>query len=219
MVMRSGLAWVEAPEEGERSDVVTMLYGNHRRAVPDTAAWAADRPLADPPGSRFLYSSGTSAVVSGIVRDLVGPGPDYERWLRQRLFDPLGMASATPKFDEAGTWMASSFCFCTARDFARFGELYLGGGEWQGSRLLSEGWVATAAEETGRDDDGRIHSSHWWVFGDNPWGAYFCSGYLGQYVVVVPPLDLVVVRLGETPPTERGQVAAVLGELISSFEG
>lgn len=218
MTMRSGLAWVEAPAEGQRSDVVDMFYGNGRRPFDDTAAWAAARPLAAEPGSRFLYSSGNSAIVSGIVRDLVGSGPDYERWLRDRLFDPLGMTSATPKFDPSGAWMASSFCYCTARDFARFGELYLADGLWDGTRLLSEDWVATARTETGRDDEGRIHTAHWWRFGDNPWGAHHCSGYLGQYVVVVPPLDLVVVRLGDSPPSDRGQVAEALRSLIVGFE-
>jgi len=58
---------------------------------------------------------------------------------------------------------------------------------------------------------------HWWLFGDNPWGAYYASGFLGQFVIVVPPLQLVVVRTGETPFDERDRVASLLTELIDSY--
>ncbi|MCB1262822.1 MAG: hypothetical protein KDB33_20850, partial [Acidimicrobiales bacterium] len=77
------------------------------------------------PGAHFQYASACSAILAGILRDTVGAGADGAAWLRTNLFDPVGMDSATPRFDEAGTWLASSFCFCTARDFARFGQLYL----------------------------------------------------------------------------------------------
>jgi len=219
LTMRSGLAWIEEPIDGRLPDVVTMLYGNDRRPVPDTAAFAADRPLAHEPGSVTHYSSGTSAIVSGIVRDVVGPGEPYRQWLRERLFDPVGMTSATPRFDAAGTWMASSFCFCTARDFARFGQLYLDGGVTSnGMRILDAAWTDTAAIETGREPDGMVHTMHWWRFGENAWGAFYASGYEGQYIVVVPELDLVVVRLGQTPTEQRAHVRDALTELIASFE-
>jgi CubicO group peptidase (beta-lactamase class C family) len=100
-----------------------MLYGNERGPQPDTALWAADRPLAHAPGRVMQYSSGVSNIVSAIVRDAVGRPDHYEPWLRSRLFDPLGMTSPSLRFDRAGTWLASSYCFCTARDFVRFGQL------------------------------------------------------------------------------------------------
>ena len=70
-----------------------------------------------------------------------GPGEDYARFLHGRLFGPIGMASADPEFDEAGTWVASSYVRATARDYARFGLLYLRDGMWDGVRLLPAGWV------------------------------------------------------------------------------
>lgn len=220
MTMQSGLTWCEAPVHGVPAlpDSYLMVYGNDGGPQEDTAAWAADRPLAIPPGTALNYSSGNSAIVSTIVRDLVGTGPAYRSWLHERLFDPLGMASATPRFDSAGSWMASSFCFCSARDFARFGQLYLDGGMVGDRRLLTEDWVATAGRPTGGDGTGAVHTMHWWRFGDNPWGAFHASGYLGQYVVVVPPLDLVVVRLGETPTASRDHVLEALTELIRTFD-
>src|SRR5690606_17564775 len=152
-------------------------------AQPDVAAFAAAKPLVEPPGTRLNYSSGTSNIVSSIVADVVGRGAAYEAWLRARRCDPPGMSSATPTSDEAGTWIASSYCFCTARDFASFGQLYLDDGVRDGVRLLSSEWVATARTETGRDEQGRIHTAHWWRFQGSADDAFHCSGYEGQYVV------------------------------------
>ena len=219
LTMQSGLDWCEAPIQGRRSDVVDMFYGNGRRPFPDTALWAADRHLADPPGTRLNYSSANSVIVSAIVRELVGAGDAYAAWLQRMLFDPLGIAAPRLRFDDAGTWLASSYCSCTARDFERFGRLYLQDGMWEAERLIAAEWVATAAAETGRDEEGRVHTMHWWRFGDNPWGAYYASGFLGQYVVVVPAFELVVVRIGETPLDQRDRVAATLTDLVAFFEG
>jgi CubicO group peptidase (beta-lactamase class C family) len=135
--MRDGLDFLEDYEDAETSDVLQMLFG---RGNKDMAAFAADRPLAAAPGTRFSYSSGTSNVISGIVAREVGPGEDYRRFLEDRLFGPLGMASATVTLDDAGTWVAASYAHATARDFARFGLLYLRDGTWEDRRLLA-GWV------------------------------------------------------------------------------
>ena len=169
LVMQSGLDWCEAPAEGRRSDVVDMFYGNGRRPFPDTATWAADRPLAEPPGTRLDYSSANSVIVSAVVRDLVGAGDAYADWLGRALLDRVGMGTPRLRFDDAGTWLASSYCSCTARAYERFGRLYLHGGMWGGARLLPAEWVATAATETGRDEGGRVHTMHWWRFGDDAW--------------------------------------------------
>ena len=104
--MRDGLDFVEEYDDPETSDVLQMLFG---RGNEDMAAFAADRPLAAPPGTRFNYSSGTSNVISGIVARTVGPGEDTAEFLARRLFDPLGMTSATVTLDDAGTWVAASY--------------------------------------------------------------------------------------------------------------
>jgi len=228
LTMRSGLQWVEDPSESSdgRCDSVEMAYGDRRadgHPVPlaDTAAFAAERPLAVEPGQRFQYSGACSALLARLVRDAVG-AEAQPAWLRDQLFGPLGMASARCRFDRAGTWIAASFCHCTARDFASFGRLYLDRGTRDGVGILPADWVATAAEPTGSDTRGRVHTMHWWRFGgvdDNPWGAWFASGYLGQYLVVLPALDAVVVRLGETPTASRGTVDGLLAELAAGLDG
>jgi CubicO group peptidase (beta-lactamase class C family) len=107
------------------------------------------------------------------------------------------MRSADPRFDQAGTWIASSYVWATARDMARFGYLYLRGGEWDGRRLLPEGWVDHGRRARSRDADGRFYGAHWWVVGDDL-GTFWANGYEGQSILVCPGLDLVVVRLGKS---------------------
>ena len=131
------------------------------------------------------YSSGTTNIVARIAGDVVGGGADSMRtFLQDRLFGPLGMASASPRFDDAGTFIGSSFLYATAQDFARFGYLYLRDGTWDGARLLPEGWVdharapvpVPATEEFG-------YGAHWWLWREYP-GAFAAHGYEGQYVIV-----------------------------------
>jgi CubicO group peptidase (beta-lactamase class C family) len=217
--MRPGLQWNEVYSlEDESSDVVDMLFGRDLSHQPDVAAFAASKALAREPGSAFVYSSGTSNIVSGIVRDEVGAGDAYLAFLRERLFGPLGMASADPKLDDVGTWIASSYCFCTARDFASFGRLYLEGGVRDGRRLLPADWVRTAFDTISADADGDRHSMHWWqMFADRFPGSANCAGYDGQLIVVVPDLDLVAVRLGQTTAQDKGPLRTLVADVIGSF--
>jgi CubicO group peptidase (beta-lactamase class C family) len=213
--MSSGLAFIEDYEPGHPSDVVAMLYGPGRD---DVAHFAADQPLAHPPGGFWSYASGTTNIVSrALSRALDAYGPDFETFMRARLFEPLGMASATPKFDAAGTFVGSSFCFCTARDFARFGLLHLRDGVWEGRRLLPEGWVDYARTPTWQqpNDDGP-YGAHWWLGMAGP-GSFSANGYEGQYTAVVPDLDMVIVRHGKTPLDRKPAAKAWVGALAQMF--
>jgi CubicO group peptidase (beta-lactamase class C family) len=212
--MRDGLDFAEDYEDAPASDVIEMLFG---RGQHDVAAFAADRRLAAPPGTRFNYSSGTSNIVSGIVARTVGPAAAYEQFLRERLFDPIGAASARATFDAAGTWVASSYVHATARDFARFGLLYLRDGVWDGRRLLPDGWVdhgrlARSVDPT----DGSLYGAHWWVVGDDH-GSFWASGYEGQSILVCPALDLIVVRLGRTPEALTDPLREWRSDVVDAF--
>jgi CubicO group peptidase (beta-lactamase class C family) len=214
--MRDGLDFLEEYEDPERSDVLQMLFGSGQG---DMAAYAADRPLAVPPGTRFNYSSGTSNIVSGIVARTLGPGEPYRRFLADRLFGPLGMTSATTTFDDAGTWVAASYVYATARDYARFGLLYLRDGVWDGIRLLPEGWVDHGRRPRSVDpDDGDWYGSHWWTR-DNPFGTFWASGHEGQYIDVCPDLDLVLVRMGRTDADHSEELKAWRTRVIGAFAG
>ncbi|MFN3219752.1 MAG: serine hydrolase domain-containing protein [Acidimicrobiales bacterium] len=199
LAMRPGLAFVEDYVDDTVSDCIDMLFGS---GAADMGAYAAAKPLVAEPDTVFNYSSGTTNVVCRIVADLVGRGPAMESWMRAVLFDPLAMASAAPKFDEAGVFVGSSYLYATARDFARFGALYRDDGCVGGRRILPEGWVAHGTVLRSRDDEGHGYGAHWWVW-DEPAGAFCAQGYEAQRTLVVPDRDLVVVRLGKTP-VERG---------------
>ncbi len=196
LAMQDGLAFVEVYEIGQTSHVIDMLYGEGKD---DMAAYTAALPLAHKPGTVFNYSSGTTNVLSRVVADLVGYGDDYRTYLDERLFGPLGMTSAVPTLDSRGVFVASSLLHATALDFARFGLLYLRGGEWAGSQLISRDWAATAQVPTGVDEvSGDYYSWQWWVTGDR-FGTYWASGYEGQMISVVPALDALVLRFGHSP--------------------
>jgi len=215
--MSSGLAFLEEYIPGEPSDVIEMLFG---KGKDDVAAFAAGFPLAHRPGSHFYYSSGTSNIVSRCAARATGAsGADFEAFMRRRLFDPLGMASAKPRFDAAGTFIGSSFCFATPRDFARFGLLYLRGGLWNGGRLLPQGWVDYARTPTfqqpGGDTDGP-YGAHWWLDLAGP-GTFSANGYDGQYIILCPDRDLIIVRHGATPLPLKDNLKAWLGELAGAF--
>jgi CubicO group peptidase (beta-lactamase class C family) len=190
-----------------------MLYGEGKA---DMAAYAASRPRQHDPGTVVSYASGTSNILSGAVARIVGSGDAYLDFLRQRLFEPLGMRNAHPKLDGAGTWVASSFSYDTAQDFARFGYLYLRDGVWDGTRLLPEGWVDHARGRLPGSTGEPTAGAHWWLQPGPP-GSLSAHGYDGQRTVVVPSLDLVVVRLGATPLTSEGVVDAFLTGLIEAF--
>lgn len=196
LAMRDGLAWNEAYELGEPSDVIEMLFGEGKA---DMGAFAAARHLAHRPGTVFNYSSGTTNVLSRIVADAVGRGDAYREYLDQRLFGPLGMTSAEATFDDSGVFVASSYVHATALDFAKFGLLYLRGGEWDANVVISRVWADTAQRPLSVDEEsGWLYSWQWWVSGDE-YGTYWASGYEGQQISVVPALDALIVRFGHTP--------------------
>lgn len=224
LTMSPALEWAEDYVEAGVSDVIEMLFGS---GAADMAGFAAAKPLAGKPGHLYCYSSGTSNILARCVQRVLGLEGDaagMEAHLHAALFDPIGMASAVPEFDGAGTFVASSYVYATARDFARFGLLYLRDGVWDDRRLLQEGWVDTAREPNEADPD-RKHSAHWWVEPDGL-GTFACHGYEGQRITLVPARDLVVVRLGKTPappdpppgePAPDHPVDAWIDQLVACF--
>jgi CubicO group peptidase (beta-lactamase class C family) len=213
--MSSGLAFVEDYVPDHPSDVIEMLWGSGKA---DVAHYAAAKPPRHDPGAFWSYSSGTTNIVSRcLARALNAHGPAFEAFMRRRLFEPLGMTSALPKFDPAGTFIGSSFCFCTARDFARFGTLYLRDGVWEGRRLLPAGWVDYGRTKTWQqpNDDGP-YGAHWWLDVGGP-GSFAALGFGGQFIVVVPDLDMVVVRNGDTPLALRLNPKAWIKDVVDCF--
>ncbi len=222
----SGLAWDESYEAGPfRSDVIAMLYRSGRH---DMASFAASKPLAHPPDTRWSYSSGTTLIVSGILRRALGGSEDaVGRFARTALFDRIGMRSALLESDASGTAVGSSYSFASAHDWARFGLLHLRDGVWEGERLLPSGWVDYVRTPTPAAPHGE-YGAHWWLNagaaggGDPPNRSaprdlFYASGHDGQVVAVVPSRDLVLVRLGVTPGDGRYDLDAFVAEVIACF--
>lgn len=210
--MSSGLRFLEEYEEAEQSDTIRMLFGEGKD---DVAGYAEALPLQSPPDTAWLYSSGTSNILSAILQRTLGlRGDDQLEFMRRALFERIGMSSAKPLFDARGTWIASSFNFATARDFARFGLLYLRDGVWEGERILPEGWVDYARTPTPHSQG--QYGAHFWL-AQNGSGLFSCNGFQSQYIVMDPARDLIVVRLGKSRPEQKGALLLSLRELIESF--
>ena len=215
--MRSGLSWVEDYVDSEASDVIDMLFGSGKD---DNGGYAIGQPLAAVPGAEWVYSSGTTNIVTrhlgNVLGDSDGSHANMEHFMRTRLFDAILM-QAEPKFDAAGTFVGSSYVYATARNFAKFGQLYLHDGMCDGKRILPEGWVDHArAQHVFDDETGLGYGAHWWTLPGER-NSLVASGYEGQYIMVIPDRDLVVVRLGKTVAEQRNAVVAELREVIELF--
>jgi len=217
LTMTSGLQFVEDYVDAGISHVIEMLFGAGKH---DHASYAASFPLVAPPGTVWNYSSGTSNIICRIAGDVIGGGLDgMAAYLRERLFEPIGMTSATPRFDDAGTFVGSSFVDATARDFARFGCLYLGDGRWNGRQLLPDGWVRHARTPMPAplpDDEQHGYGAHWWLWNRDP-ATLAALGYETQRTIVASDRDLVLVRLGKSEAALRPAVDGVLDEMLRCF--
>ena len=124
--------------------------------------------------------------------------------------------SATATFDDAGSWVAGSYVHATARDYARFGLLYLRDGTWDGRRILPEGWVDHGRRPRSVDpEDGDYYGSHWWTR-DGPHGTFWASGHEGQHIDICPASDLVLVRMGRTGSDRSPRVRAWRDQVIAA---
>ena len=216
--MRSGLVWIEDYVEGNESDVIDMLFGSGKE---DHATHAINKPLASAPGSEWYYSSGTTNIVARLLGNALGDknglSDKTHAFIQKRLFDAIGMSSATVQFDDAGTFVGSSFVYATARDFAKFGELYLRDGKCGTKQVLPVGWVDHARAQTVIDDEtGQGYGAHWWTQPGES-GSLIASGYEGQQIIVLPERDLVIVRLGKTVSEKRDAVRKGLYEIARMF--
>ena len=210
----SGLDWAERYEGQalQASSVLAMLYGEGRR---DMAAFVLGHPARAAPGARWAYASGDALLLAAVLEAAMAPRHGAG-WAHARLFDRLGMASAVLERDAAGTPVGSSWLHATPRDLARLGLLALADGCWRGERLLPPGWMAASTAvspplRAGSPDrgPGDVQGWGWWLnrpmpeLGQPvPWpgvpvDAFSARGHWGQLLVVIPSLELVVVRTGD----------------------
>ncbi len=197
----------------------------------DMAGFAERMPLSTAPGTVWNYNDGNYVILSQLIREAVGGhADDVMRFARQELFAPLGMRNVTLEFDASGNPEGSGAMLATARDWARFGMLYLDDGVVGGKRILPEGWVKYSASPTPNAWVG--YGAGFWTnqgnsFGANyrikhgwPRDAFMAKGTIGQYVIVIPSQRLVIVRLGISPnwPDVDG-VSQLISDVIAATGG
>jgi len=198
MRMTSGLALDETNSGFDPSSQMHLYR--------DMAAFAASAPLIASPGTRWAYSSASTQILARIIRETLGGPEQMLGFVWRELFNPLGMQHATLQFDASGTLQGSANMLASARDWARFGLLYLNDGVIGGERLLPEGWVGMSTAATLETDYGAGFftnlSQHAHALGriraGIPRDAFFAFGLLGQRMAIIPSQNMVVVRLGDS---------------------
>ena len=228
--MRSGLRHREEADPRYEADTVRMLFLDGRD---DMAAYAEAPPLEAEPGAKWEYSSATSVILAdaaaGALTDRREPALRRQAvgdYLRTRLFEPVGMRSAQPEFDAAGTLIGGSMIHANARDWAKFGEFLRNGAAVVGAQILPRGWVEFMTEPNPRNPGYGAQvwlnrpqpDGHEVLFpGQAPASLFACIGHLGQYILVSPEQRLTVVRLGKTDAEQREALRRRLAELVSLF--
>lgn len=195
----------------------------------DMATFAERAPLATAPGTVWNYHDGNFLILAHLIRDAAGGKPaDALAFARRELFAPLGMVNVTLQLDGAGTIEGSGEMLASARDWARLGQLYLNDGIAGGKRILPEGWVNYSASATpnawvgigagfwtnqGNSFGAKFRVDHGW-----PRDAFFAKGTIGQYTIVIPSEQLVIVRLGRSPnwPPEADGVFDLVRDVVAT---
>jgi CubicO group peptidase (beta-lactamase class C family) len=208
--MNSGLEWEE--NYSKICDATKMLFVEE-----DMTRSQIHKPLVGKPNNTWNYSSGTTNLLSGILRKQFKTHQDYLDFWYNSLFDKIGMNSALVENDMAGNFVGSSYGWATTRDWAKFGLLYLHKGIWNGEQLFDESWAKYVATPT-NTSNGRYGGQFWLnaggYFPDVPRDMYYASGYQGQMVAIFPSHDLVIVRMGLSEELDfNGFLSEVVGSL------
>jgi hypothetical protein len=199
----------------------------------DQSAFAAKANLRATPGSEWRYTNCNFVLLSRIIRDLAGGDANAARkFIARELFAPLGLERATLEYDSAGVPLGTIHLWASARDWARFGLLYLRDGVAEnGRRLLPEGWVDYSAKLTPPSAEEHGYGAGFWTQRGNspaareriaaglPAGSFMAAGSQGQYTIVLPSEDLVIVRIGwaYTPDADRTAIMRLVRETITAL--
>ncbi len=209
--MNSGLEWTE--DYNSISDVTKMLF-----LQKDMTKTQIDKPLIGKPNETWNYSSGTTNLLSGIIRSKFKTHQEYLNFWYSALIDKIGMNSMVIETDMSGNYVGSSYAWATARDWAKLGLLYLHNGEWNGNNIFDKDWVDYATTPT-PTSNGWYGAQIWLNAGNRypsaPKNMYSFNGYKGQNVFILPDQDLVIVRTGLT---KNADINSLLKGIITSIK-
>jgi CubicO group peptidase (beta-lactamase class C family) len=186
--MESGLSWtmIYDPPSG---DTINML------AKDDQASYAINRQIYRSPATDWYYSDGDAETFSAIIKAATGMDP--AQYAQEKLFGPIGFKVSEWLTDNKGQSMTFCCIFSTARDFARFGYLFLRDGRWGDKQVVPEQWVKQSTQANQWEN--QAYGYFWWLFDypDVPNDVYEAMGFATKRIYVIPSLDIVAVRLGE----------------------
>lgn len=168
------------------------------RASDNWIEFVLNRPMAHEPGTFFNYSTANTHLLCAVLQQATGE--DLYEFGKEYLFDPVGMDSVRIDTDAQGISDGGNGIYMDIYDMARFGLLYLNGGEWQGRQVIPAEWVEESTTlQFERDSGSADYGYQWWVrtFGDNDYPAFFAQGHAGQYIFVVPDLELIIAFTGD----------------------
>lgn len=190
--MNSGLEWDE--DYGKISDVTKMLFQES-----DMTKSQINKPLVGKPNATWNYSSGTTNLLSGVLRKQFKTHQEYLDFWYSALIDKIGMHSMLVEADLKGNYIGSSYAWANARDWAKFGLLYLHNGNWNGEQLFDPTWTKYVSTPTPTSNN--QYGAQFWLnaggaMPDCPKDIYYADGFQGQRVFIIPSHDMVVVRLG-----------------------
>ncbi|HEX5112682.1 MAG TPA: serine hydrolase [Saprospiraceae bacterium] len=209
--MNAGLHWDEV--YSWRSNATRMLY-----IEGDMYNYLTNFKPEFDPGTYWEYSSGVSNILSGLLRQVIGDEQQYHQFPFNALAEPIGMDHFVMETDAAGNFIGSSYSHATAREWARFGQLYLNHGVWNGKRIFPDDWSTFVS--TPAPNSNGIFGAHFWLNADGhlpdvPLDVYNADGFMGQRVFILPSQDMVVVRLGLSLD-QQPDFNALLKEIIAA---
>ncbi|KKG83437.1 serine hydrolase domain-containing protein [Methanosarcina mazei] len=185
LTMRSGLECVNEPYE---------ITTEQMEKSPDWIQFALDLPMAEEPGTRFVYCSSNSHLLSGIISETTGMNEsDYAQ---ERLFEPLGISNFIWPSDPQGNNYGWGDLHMTPHDMAKLGYLYLNNGKWDGKQIVPAEWVSESTREQVSLEEDERYVYQWWVPDDNLPERYDARGRGTQLITVVPEENLIVVTTG-----------------------
>ena len=213
MAMTSGLEWNEV---GNSPDP-----GRLENLAKDAAAFARDRALVAPPGTKFNYSGGSSVLLARLWQNAIGA--EARAYPQERLFKPLGVTSAVLESDPSGTFLGEGFLYANAHDWARFGEFLRLEGEWNGEQLLPMGFVDYMRSPVPVSDEGHGpvygRGGVWLAPGEGfnlPADTFMLQGHLRQVIAIIPSRKLVILRMGLTREDIGYSVAKLMYAIVAA---